>query len=277
MLHELGHGLNLKHNAAKIRSEATQLGTNLMDHGNESFSKGQPTFLSEVDAAILNRNEVFQSKKTGETPYASTTTTLNAKFNIDNTAKTLTISGTYTATNPVSDILVFMDPDVNNEGTGPNRDYNAIAWRFNASNNALAGTIDLKELQYTKNEPYELKIRLLMQNGSVNEKIYDFKYNNSALNIIQDSVSFCSTVLYSGKIIKLLEGNYLKADMQKLGLVNFITSIEIPNRFTNGTVTLFTKDSFAGDSLVLKASNPLLDSKFSKNNVNSIRVKMIPK
>jgi hypothetical protein len=80
MLHELGHGLNLPHDHAKYASEEPTLGTSLMGSGNVSFSKGLPTFLTPVDAAILNRNEVFQNPTPSDIAYESATTTTSANL-----------------------------------------------------------------------------------------------------------------------------------------------------------------------------------------------------
>ena len=69
-----------------------------------TFSKGQPTFLTPVDAAILNRNEVFQSPLPIETPYASATTTINANLTYDSGLQTLNLIGNFISDKTVSDI-----------------------------------------------------------------------------------------------------------------------------------------------------------------------------
>ncbi len=59
MAHELGHGLNLAHNHAKV-SEMATLGTTLMGAGNYTYGQS-PTFLSAEDCAVLNVNQVFNT------------------------------------------------------------------------------------------------------------------------------------------------------------------------------------------------------------------------
>ncbi|MBB2949350.1 hypothetical protein [Sphingobacterium sp. JUb56] len=196
MLHELGHGLNLPHSEAKY-SEGFIHGTSLMGSGNYSFSKGQPTFLTESDAAILNRNEVFQPAKSSSTPYLKPIYSLQPRFNIDNRQQKLFVNGSYTSTLPVSDILVYMDPNVNNEGTGVNKDYNAVTWRFSPQSIGLIqGTIDLNELNFKNNTPYELKIKLLLQNGHITSDVFPFQYNNGKLTTRLDSSLTFSNASY---------------------------------------------------------------------------------
>ncbi|SEF43440.1 hypothetical protein [Sphingobacterium lactis] len=269
MLHELGHGLNLPHNRAKYVSEEPTLGTSLMGSGNVSFSKGKPTFLTEVDAAILNVNEVFQSTSSSELAYESPTFTLDPKFEIDNANQRLNISGSFTSDKEVSDILVYLDPNVNNEGVGVNRDYNAVAWRFNpGTNNTLAGAIDLKELFYKGNTPYDLKIKLLLKNGANTTTDFGFQYVNDELTSFGNVVFTYSNASYAGVKGQLDIGEYTKADLLDKGIEdNSISSIKIGH---DVKVTLYDGDHFSGNSLVLTASSTYLSTFNDK--VSSMKV-----
>lgn len=259
MLHELGHGLNLPHNHAKYISEEPLLGTALMGSGNYSFSKGLPTFLTESSAAILNRNEVFQSAVTFITPYQIPTYTVQPKFNIDNSQQKIFISGSYNSSLPVSDILIYMDPNVNNEGTGDDKDYNAVAWRFSPQpSGGIQGIVDLNELSFKSNTPYELKVQLLLQNGHTTSNVYSFQYNNGQLTTNQDSIFTYSHASYAGMKGSFSKGNYTTADLLAKGVTDkSISSIEVGN---NVKVTLFSGNNFTGDSLVVTSSSTYLST-----------------
>lgn len=269
MLHELGHGLNLPHNRAKYISEEPSLGTSLMGSGNVSFSKGNPTFLTAVDAAILNNNEIFQSVLATNTAYQSAVFTVNPEFNIDNENQKLNISGNFTSDKEVSDILVYLDPNVNNEGVGANKDYNAIGWRFTPGpNNTISCSIDLNELYYKGNTPYEVKVKLLLKNGWNSSTSYDFQYINDVLTSFDDFVFTFSNAYYAGDKGSLEIGNYTTADLLAKGITdNSISSIKVGQ---NLKVTLFDGDNFTGDSLELTSSSSYLSTFNDK--VSSMKV-----
>lgn len=270
MLHELGHGLNLAHNHAKYVSEEPTLGTSLMGSGNVSFSKAEPTFLTGVDAAILSRNDVFQSVRASAPAYQTAIHTISPKFQIDNPNQKLYLTGTFTSTLPVSDILVYMDPNVNNEGTGGNTDYNAVAWHFPVNSpNTIQGTIDLSELSYKANTPYQLKIKLLHQNGSINSNTYDFRYQNNILTTNQDSIFTYSNASYGGTKGSFGIGQYTTADLASRGVSNNdISSIQVG---TNVKAILYNGDNFTGDSIVVVASTTYLST--FNDRTSSIRVR----
>nr|WP_295865508.1 hypothetical protein [uncultured Chitinophaga sp.] len=184
MLHELGHGLKLAHNHAKEVAEKS-LGTSLMGAGNISFSKGTPTFLTLVDAAILNRNIVFQNEVPAEPPYEKGTTTINVKLSYDSSSQQINILGNFTSDKPVSDILVYLDADNRNPQKtdeiqiGQNKDYDAVAWRFDpGADNTITGAMPLEELKYKTNERYQATVKLLLKNGAVITKSIDFSFLN---------------------------------------------------------------------------------------------------
>jgi hypothetical protein len=182
MLHELGHCLNLSHNGEKV-SEKPQLGTTLMGYGHISFSRGKPTYLTEVDAAILSRSEVFQAMAPTSPAYEKASFSLKPKLTIDNVNQKLNLSGTFTSDKEVSDILVYLDPDVTKNDKG----YNAVAWRFSPGpNNTLNGFINLNELTYKGNTPYKAEIKLLFKNGGLETSTKKLQYNNNELALIED-------------------------------------------------------------------------------------------
>jgi len=269
MLHELGHGLNLPHNRAKYVSEEPTLGTSLMGSGNVSFSKGQPTFLTGSDAAILSRNEVFQSAVATASPYQAPSYSIQPQFAIDNSQQKIFITGNYTSNLPVSEILVYMDPNANNEGTGANKDYNAVTWKFTpVSSGVIQGTIDLNELYYKGNTPYELKVKLLLQNGYTTSNVYDFNYVNGLITTNQDSVYTYSNASYAGVKGSFGKGQYTTSDLLTKGVTdNSISSIKVG---ANVKVTLYNGNNFTGDSLVVTSSSTYLSTFNDK--VSSMKV-----
>lgn len=59
MMHELGHSLNLEHNAGR-EDENKYYGTSLMGSGNKTYGKN--TYLTSADAAVLSVNSVFSTQ-----------------------------------------------------------------------------------------------------------------------------------------------------------------------------------------------------------------------
>ncbi|WP_175636159.1 hypothetical protein [Pedobacter ghigonis] len=248
MLHELGHGLNLPHDHAKYASEQPTLGTSLMGSGNVSFSKGQPTFLTEVDAAILNRNEIFQDPLPLEIPYEAATTTISANASFNSTNQTINLSGSFTSDKEVSDVLVYLDPNVNNEGVGTNKDYNAVTWRFNpGASQTLSGSMPLSELYYKNNETYELKAKLLLKNGNTITQTYSFSFLNGVPQIgANGSASFFPNTSYTGTAVSLPVGNYTTADLISLGIGN--NTVSSVKASLGVKIIMYDGDNFTGSS-----------------------------
>lgn len=244
MLHELGHGLNLPHDHGKYTSEQPTYGTSLMADGNVTFSKGQPTFLTPVDAAILNRNEVFQDTTPSETAYASATTTIDANMSYDATAQTFTLLGNFTSDKTVSDILVYLDPKT----SASDADYNAVSWRFNpGAGNTLTGTMALNDLYYKNNEPYELRVKLLLNNGATISKAYTFSFSGGVPQIgPTGSATFYPNTSYTGTAVSLPVGNYTTADLISLGIGN--NTVSSVKAGLGVKVIMYDGDNFTGTS-----------------------------
>lgn len=242
MLHELGHGLNLAHNKAK-ESEQQTLGTSLMGSGNYTWGR-TATFIPLADAAILNRNQVFQSTPVADI-YGAAITTMSPSISYDEVNDVLELSGTFTSDKAVSEVLVWVDPNVNAEGSGANRDYNSVSWVANKNGNAFDVDISIDEIQDHGDWPYELKIKLLMENGTINTHGYSFSYVNGEFTL-PDGVGVFQHSSYNGWGLTLTEGSYTAAQLVALGGVdNDISSIKVPLGYE---VTLYDGDNFTGDS-----------------------------
>ncbi len=181
MFHELGHGLNLPHNCAK-QSERSNLGTALMGSGNLTYGLS-PTFLTSADAAILSNNQVFN---TGAATYYGSVTSAISRIHSSYNATTnaIIVSGRFTTNIPVTDILYYNDPDVNGEGTGANHDYNAVAWSTKVIGvDSFYVEMPVTDFQYKTTYDYQLKVKLVHNNGTVKETVYNYQFVNSQVVI----------------------------------------------------------------------------------------------
>ncbi len=178
LFHELGHGLNLPHNRAK-ESEVNTKGTSLMGAGNYTLER-TPTFLTRVDCAVLNVNQIFNSDT--KTYYSDVTAGIsNIQAAFSSATGKITVTGKFASNNPVKTILYFNDPNTpGDNGTGVNKDYNAICWDSQPlGTDAFAVEMPISDLKEKADGiPYELKVKLVHENGSVTETIYNYTFAN---------------------------------------------------------------------------------------------------
>lgn len=176
LMHELGHGLNLRHDRQKV-SENSTLGMSLMWAGNGTLGKS-PTFITAADAAVLNVNQIFNdNSNTYYEPVTSSIYKIYASYSTP--LSSIVVSGRFTSTGNVTSILYINDPNVNNEGTGLNNDYNSIAWESKKiGTDSFKVVMPIADLQEKADGiPYELKVRLVHDNGTVTEKIYLYTFS----------------------------------------------------------------------------------------------------
>jgi hypothetical protein len=251
MLHELGHGLNLVHDHAKYASEQPMLGTSLMGDGNVTFSKGQPTFLTPVDAATLNRNEIFQNPLPTAIPYEAATATIDAQFAYNSGTQSFDLTGSFTSDKDVSDILVYLDPNLSSSDA----DYNAVTWKFSpTASNTFSGNIAFNELFYKTNEAYDIRVKLLLNNGSVISKGYSFSFLNGVPQVgVNGSAKFYQNASYGGYGVSLPVGQYTTADLISRGISN--NDISSVNLGLGVKVIMYDGDNFTGSSIELTSSS----------------------
>jgi len=217
MVHELGHGLNLPHNRQKV-SENSTLGMALMWGGNGTLGKS-PTFLTAADAAILNVNQVFNNNS--NTYYGAVTSSINKIYaSYSSTLASIVVSGRFSSTGNVTSILYYNDPNVNNEGTGVNKDYNAITWESKKiGTDSFRVVMPIADLQEKADGiPYELKVKFVHDNGTVTEQIYAYTFSGG-LPVLTFSTkdelsksgwsiaSFSSEESTDGKATSLIDGD----------------------------------------------------------------------
>jgi len=173
--HELAHALNSSHNRESV-SQKSSLGTSLMGYGNYTLGK-TPTYISAVDAAIFNNNEVFNDNNS--TYYGSVSTTIPKIYASYSAAQgAILCSGKFTSTGTVDKILYYNDPNVNNEGTGVNKDYNAITWASSKiGTDSFSVVMPISDFWVkTDGIPYELKVKFVHTNGTITEHIYYYTF-----------------------------------------------------------------------------------------------------
>ncbi|TKC09389.1 hypothetical protein [Pedobacter frigoris] len=266
MLHELGHGLGLPHNKQRV-SQAGTLGTSLMGAGNTTYGRSA-TFMTEADCAVLNTCEVFQPT-TSATFYGAVTTTLKTYGNPNPYDGNIYVRGKFTSSSPVTNVLYFLDPNVNNEGTGVNKDYNANAFRSSVTpTDSFNVALPVGDLQVKGNTPYELKIKLVCQNGTVVTYTYNFSFVSDVPQF-PNSIQFYQHCSYGGWTATLPIGTYTQSQMGTLGLVNNdLSSFKIPYGLK---VTIYKDDNFGGASAVYTGGNSCLSGGFN-DVVSSVKV-----
>jgi hypothetical protein len=169
MTHELGHGLNLPHNHAKV-SEVATLGTTLMSSGNYTFGQS-PTFLSSADCARLNKDEVFNTDT--KTYYGTVNAGIKSiHANYDAAKGAIIVSGKFTTDTPVTDMIYYNDPNINNA------DYYAIAWTSKPmAVDSFYVEEKISDLEHKEdNVPYTLRVDLVHNNGVVTETDYSYTF-----------------------------------------------------------------------------------------------------
>lgn len=182
LMHELGHGINLDHNRQReSRINDPNYGTSLMGSGNGTYGKS-PTFLTEADCAILNSNQVFQTN-TSITYYGAVTANIKKMYaSYSATKGAIIASGRFTSSVPVTGVAYFLDPNVNNEGVGVNKDYNAVTWSTKIiGTDSFYVEMPMTEMRNTDkaNNPAELKVKLVHENGMITNTTYDFNFLNN--------------------------------------------------------------------------------------------------
>jgi len=179
LVHELGHGLNLPHNCQKVsENNDPNKGMALMWAGNGTLGKS-PTFLTAADAATLNANQIFNNDT--KTYYGSATAGIQSIHAEYSSAKqAIVLSGRFTSNVKVNSMLYYNDPNVNNEGTGANRDYNAVTWESKTIGlDSFYVEMPVSEFQYKDGSPYELRLRAVHENGTISQTSYNYEFVNN--------------------------------------------------------------------------------------------------
>ncbi|RBQ07953.1 discoidin domain-containing protein [Pedobacter miscanthi] len=182
MMHELGHAFNAPHDRQWVSQGNYANGTNpnykepIMALSNY-YLEVRPSFLTDAEAAIFNACEAFNNdSKAYYGAITSKVNRINASY--DAGLGAIVVSGKYTSNGTVNKVLYYNDPNVNNEGTGTNKDYNAITWASSPiGTDSFRVVIPIAELAVkTDGIPYELKVKFVHDNGTINETIYPYTF-----------------------------------------------------------------------------------------------------
>jgi hypothetical protein len=202
MMHEMGHAFRLPHsnNYFPICGDFTKSPAfnfanyptyrpSLMAIGNYTLEM-YPTVLTKADCAMLNVNEIFNNDNIAYYENANSGLyTLHGVFK--ESSGVMEISGRYfnrpvtgNEISPIDDIVIYHDPNYNNEGFGGNRDYNALSWAIKPiGNDSFHINIPIQQLQFQNNTPYEIKIKLIHRNGKIKQTVAYFEFRNGRPNL----------------------------------------------------------------------------------------------
>jgi hypothetical protein len=201
LAHEIAHGLNVPHNILKV-SETPTLGTALMSDGNYTFGK-QTTSVTAADAAILNRNQIFNNDGNTVSYYGASKASISSVSACYNAAKgAIIITGIVTTNgSPVTDVSVYNDPAVSfnylPSGVGNNLDYDAVTWTTAVTNSVTVGSTTtarfyieepIAELQTKSNSMYEMKFNLIQLDG--NTSFFKYRYDFGATEPVMSYVVY---------------------------------------------------------------------------------------
>ncbi|WP_316823828.1 discoidin domain-containing protein [Pedobacter miscanthi] len=184
MMHELGHAFNAPHDRQWASQNIYANGTNTnykmpMMWLSNYYLEVRPSFLTDAEAAIFNACEVFNNDS--KTYYGAITAKVNRiNANYDTGLGAIVVSGKYSSSGTVSKVLYYNDPNENNEGTGTNKDYNAITWASTPiGTDSFRVVMPIAELENKTNGiPYELKVKLVHDNGIINETVYAYTFQS---------------------------------------------------------------------------------------------------
>ena len=175
--HELGHALNLPHNAHRA-SRRNELGAALMHNGNNVWNNrggATATSLTEASAAILNVNQVFN--KDGGEFYQSVDVSLRRATGTHGSGS-IRVTGSFDTDAPVNKAVVLFDP----AGGG---NYDRVEWTTPViQEDSFSVTVPYNELPQNQNVDYGTKVWLIHDNGQVsNFQLADFAFEGGTPDI----------------------------------------------------------------------------------------------
>lgn len=148
-----------------------------MGAGNYTLGKSS-TFLTAADCAVLSVNQIFNSDT--KTYYGTVDAGINLiEANYNFATSSIQLNGKFNSNLLVKDILYYHDPEtVSDINVGGNNDYNAIAWTSKPmANNEFKIDFPLSDfIDKDEGMNYELKVKLVHDNGRVTETSYSYKF-----------------------------------------------------------------------------------------------------
>jgi len=175
--HELGHALNLPHNAHRT-SRRQELGAALMNNGNNVWNHqggSEETSLTEATAAILNVNQVFN--KDGGSFYQSVDVSLRRATGTYDAGEIM-VNGSFETDAPVDKAVVLFDP----AGGG---NYDQVEWTTPViEQDSFHVRVPTSELPKNQNSDYKLRVWLVHENGQLSSfQLADFTFESGTPTI----------------------------------------------------------------------------------------------
>lgn len=169
--HELGHALNLPHNGETKSTKAT-LGTALMGTGVYTYN-GKPTFLTATDCAILSRCQALSTSTRSD--WYTTQSLSFTNLAVSTASNTFTISGQFTATMPVSKVVVYHDT----KPYGVNDDYDAITFKGSiVGSDSFNVSCPLADF-FNTTDTTQLRLKFVFENGYTVDKNVTYTFANN--------------------------------------------------------------------------------------------------
>lgn len=175
LAHEVGHAMNLCHDAQKVSEEKT-LGTSLMGAGNSTLGL-KPTFITEAGCAILNTSQAFAPQKK------------DVFYGLGNNANIrsmrINFEEEYIRFNAGFDLkkvpLVAANLYFDNLPAIDNQDYDAESWHVKViGRDSISCNIPWNELHKPRKD-FQIRVMLIYEDGSLQKFIHDFKYKDGKL------------------------------------------------------------------------------------------------
>ncbi len=179
-MHEIGHALNLPHNASK----ATEDWIALMGVGNLHYNQSPNMIhLTKADATILNTCQVMNKDAASNYYNQEATHTLH-QLQIKADASHFYFNCTFDSNIPITGINVYQDPQPN----ATDDSYNAISWAVSTEGkNEVALQMPLNEVdEKFKTDPFILQLRFCHKNGNATYEKFMFTYKDGKPDFVMN-------------------------------------------------------------------------------------------
>lgn len=177
VVHELGHALNLPHNAHPV-SRKEELGAAIMHNGNNVWNHrggASATSLTEVSADILSEAQVFSREE--DEFYGPADVKLKSGAGTYHEGE-INISGAFESDVPVQKAFVMLDPEGN-----ATYDQHGFAQALVGAD-SFHVSVPTSELSKTQDIDYKAKVWLVPRHhGRIYTKLTDFSFEDGVPNI----------------------------------------------------------------------------------------------
>ncbi len=181
MMHEIGHAFNAPHDK-QVQSLNQWPGSAFREPMmalSNYYLEVRPCNVTPAEAAIFDACEAFNDDN--KTYYGTVSSQIGKIYGrYDAAQNSILVSAKFSSTGTVKKVLYYNDPNVNSEGVGTNKDYNAISFVSSPiAQDSFKVSIPVNELQYkTDGMQYELKIKFVHDNGIITEQVYPYVFQS---------------------------------------------------------------------------------------------------